>query len=358
VRTIPRRFAPDTLRRLCHRAFAAAGVPDEDARYMAWALVESDLRGIESHGVTRLAQQLHGLESGAFARAGKPYIRSAFGAVVRMHGDNVMGHLAARDAMAHAVELSETHGVGVVTVSDSNPFGPAGLYVGQAADRGKIAFIATNTPPVMPAHGAARRSIGNNPLAWAIPSAQPPNIVLDMACMVAARGRISLAAREGRPIPPGWALDTSGNPTTDPVAALDGLLLPVGGAKGSGLAVINEVLAGVLAGARILREVADGVVTTGRFEQPTGIGHFALALDPAAWMPIEEFRQRVEELRTALHAETPLDPATPVWLPGEPEFRTRERRLREGIPLAESTVLTLLDIDQWDLVVPLTNEEE
>lgn len=344
------RFPAEVLVSLCTHAFVEAGVPPEAAEFMGWALVETDLRGIDSHGVTRLSQQLGALRAGAFNAAGNPKVVHEFGAIAQIDGDGVMGHLAARAAVDHAVELSAQHGVGVVTVRNSNPFGAAFLYSTRAARRDKIGFITTNGPRVMTLHGALGRNICNNPLSWAIPTREDPPIVLDMACMVVARGRISLAAREGRPIPEGWALDAAGQPTTDPVAALAGHLLPLGGPKGSGLAVINEVIAGALSGARVLDEVADEVVETGSFRHPLGIGHFVMALDPQAWMPVDEFKNRVEQLRSKLRRTESAGAGGPVFLPGEPEHLTRECRLTEGIPLGQSTVQVLREIDRWGLL--------
>lgn len=348
--TVAATLAPESLQRLCQRAFLEAGVPSESAAFMGWALVETDLRGIDSHGVTRLRQQLDGIRSGAFNASGIPRVEREFGSIVQIDGDGVMGHIAARAAMLKAIEVASVHGVGIVTVSNSNPFGSAFLYSSIAAADDKIGFITTNGPAVMPVHGGLQRSICNNPLSWAIPTHEQPAIVLDMACMVAARGRISLAAREHRPIPPGWALDAAGNPTVDPVEALAGHLLPVGGPKGSGLAVINELIAGALTGARMLDEIPDGVVATGDFREPMRLGHFVMVIDPQAWMPVTEFKDRIELARKKLRAARRADPGTPILLPGEPEYLTKLRRTVDGIALGTDTMQSLRDIDLWGIL--------
>lgn len=341
-------FSAASLSALCSDVFQRVGMAVDDADYAASSLVEADLRGIESHGVTRLIQFSSALENGAFNAAGKPSVVSRTGSVARMDGDAALGAIAARDAVAEAVEMAGQHGVGVVAVDNSNPFGAAYLYPLAAADRKMIGYITTNGPRVMPVHGGRQRSIGNNPLAWAIPTLEEPPIVLDMACMVAARGKISLAAREGRDIPVGWALDSVGAPTTDPIAALEGHLLPLGGAKGSGLAVIHELLAGALTGARVLGEVADGVVATGRFEAPTRIGHFVIVLDPGALMPLPEFLGRVEDVRRELRGVQAAEGVDQILMPGELEFLVRAERLRSGIPVAASTVEQLRALDEHD----------
>lgn len=332
---------------LCRTVFGVRGMTDDGAAYAAATLVEADLRGIESHGVTRLPQFATALETGAFNPRGVPKVVRQRGAFAQLDGDGAMGAIAARDAVDHAIGLAAEHGVGLVTVNNSNPFGAAYLYPLRAVDRGMIGHITTNGPRVMPVHGSGRRSIGNNPLAWAVPTRQEPPIVLDMACMVAARGKISLAAREGRAIPAGWALDADGAATTDPVAALAGHLLPLGGAKGSGLAVVNELLAGALAGARVLGDVADGVVATGHFEAPTRIGHFVVVVDPSAVMPLDRFLDRVEQVRDELRSTPAADGVDRVLMPGELEFETRAHRLQHGVPLAASTVdqLRAYDVD-------------
>lgn len=342
----PRTFPAEALRRLCEDVLEARGVPGPDAAFVADALVETDLRGIASHGVTRLTAYADALDAGAFdARARTTVIRER-GCIVQLDAGGGLGHLAARDAMDVAVERAGTHGIGVVTVRNSNHFGAAFLYPLRATRQDRIGFITTNGPAAMPAFGGSRRIICNNPLSWGIPTAEDPPIILDMACMVAARGKVTLAAREGRPIPDGWALDETGQPTNDPVTALRGLLQPVGGAKGYGLAVINEILSGVLSGARTLDEIPDGVMSTGRFEEPLEIGHLVIAMDPGAFVELNDFKARVERIRTTLQASPTVAGVAQVMLPGEPEHRTRQERQRDGIPLEGSTVSSLRTLDR------------
>jgi LDH2 family malate/lactate/ureidoglycolate dehydrogenase len=340
------RFTPEALRSVCQDTLEGLGVPEQGAAFVAEALIETDLRGIASHGVTRLPQYADALRSGAFDARAQTTIIRARGCVAQVDAHGGLGHLAARDAMDLAIERSQEHGIGVVSVRNSSHFGAAFLYPLRATKQDQIGFITTNGPAAMPAFGGSQPAICNNPLSWGIPTAEEPAIILDMACMVAARGKITLAAREGRAIPDGWALDADGRPTNDPIAALQGLLQPVGGAKGYGLAVINEILSGVLSGARILDEIPDSVMSTGRFTEPLGIGHLVLALDPTAFVDIDEFKSRVETIRHTLKASPTLPGVEEVMLPGEPEHRTRQERLRDGIPLEASTVASLRELDQ------------
>lgn len=330
------------LRTVCSDILRELGVPGPDAEFVADALVETDLRGIASHGVTRMVPYADALKRGSFDPAARPTVERRHGAVARIDAHGGLGHLAARDAMDLAIELAEDHGVGIVSVRNSNHFGAAFVYPLRAARRDHIGFITTNGPPVMPAFGGSAPAICNNPLSWAIPTLHDPPIVLDMACMVAARGKISLAAREGRPIPEGWALDPQGRPTTDPTAALEGILLPMAGPKGYGLAVINEVLAGALAGAKTLERVPGSVITSGRYEEPMQIGHFVMALDPEAFVGTTAFKREVELVRQSLKASSSTGD---VMLPGEPEYRCRLERLEQGIPLERSTLRALAELD-------------
>ena len=345
---------PLLLQSVCADILRESGVSSEEADFVAGALVETDLRGISSHGVTRMVPYVDALQRGAFDAVARPVVEHCRGAVARMNARRGLGHVAARDAMDLAIDLSSEHGVGVVSVRNSNHFGAAFLYPLRATRAGRIGFITTNGPPVMPAFGGIAPAICNNPLAWGIPTSEEPPIILDMACMVAARGKISLAAREGRSIPEGWALDAQGNPTTDPVAALQGILLPMAGPKGYGLAVINEILAGVLSGAKTLEQVPADVIATGRYDVSMEIGHFVMALDPEVFCGLEDFKREVDRVRRSLKAS---GSGAEIMLPGEPEHRSLQERL-SGLPLEQSTFEALERLDSTGRLAASTSERK
>jgi LDH2 family malate/lactate/ureidoglycolate dehydrogenase len=192
----------------------------------------------------------------------------------------------------------------------------------------------------MPALDSAEVIIGNNPLAWAIPRREGNPVVLDMAVSAVARGKIRLAASAGEPIPLGWAVDRDGRPTTDAVAALEGSLLPVGGAKGYGLAVVHELLSGALTGARMLTEISTRTITVGDLHDSWGIGHLLVAIDPDASVGLEEFFDRVEDAVAVLSQQMTRS-GHPVLLPGAPEFERARRNSETGIALPANVVETL-----------------
>jgi LDH2 family malate/lactate/ureidoglycolate dehydrogenase len=233
-------------------------------------------------------------------------------------------------AMDLALELADSNGIGFVGVRNSHHFGMAALYAERAARSGRIGIVTTNTGPVMAPAGVLRPLVGNNPIAVAIPRrrrAEP--IVLDMALSQTAFGRIRLAAAEGREIPIGWAYDSGGRPTTDSKEALRAsLLAPVGGYKGYGLAVVIDILTGILTGSRF----GPGADAHSHFEG--GVGHLALALDPSVFVRRRHFDESVDVLERELKSAPISAEGAEVLLPGELEARTMRRRLLEGVPIS------------------------
>lgn len=333
----PRRIPARELGSLAQHILMAVGMDDAGARIAAKALLEADLRGVDSHGVRQVPRYARAIADHAIDGRVVPGLTRQFGATAVVDAGHGMGHPAAMLAATTAASLAQAHGVGLVTVRNSNHFGAAFPYVEAIADEGCLGFVTTNGPPVMVPFGGSRAAICNNPLAWAIPTRRAPRIVLDMACSAAARGRIRLAQREGRRIPTDWATDTDGTPTDDPTAALAGFLQSVGGPKGYGLAVVNEILAGALTASPVLSAVPSEVVTSDRFSRSMDIGHALIAIDPRALTDQDDFLDRVETIRDELARVEPRPGVDEVLLPGEIEFRTRLDREANGVPLASST---------------------
>lgn len=332
-----------SLKSWSRAALLAAGVSQPQAESVADAVLESDLRGIHTHGVEMLPRYVRGYLQGFLNPLAEPHRVGGRGAVARWDGDNGLGHYACDLAVDALAVMAREHGVGVVAVRNSNHFGMAARYAMKLASRRLIGFVTTSTPPVMPALDSAKVVIGNNPLAWAIPRRQGNPIVLDMAVSAVARGKIRLAASAGKAIPLGWAVDRDGEPTTDAGAALDGSLLPVGGAKGYGLAVVHELLSGALSGARMMTEISTRTITVGDLHDSWGIGHLFLAIDPDASVGLEEFFDRVE-MAAAVLTQQVTRSGQPVLLPGAPEFEWARRNAESGIALPAHVVGTLDEI--------------
>jgi LDH2 family malate/lactate/ureidoglycolate dehydrogenase len=318
-----RGWVADVLQRL--------GLRQDDALLVAETLVEADVRGVSSHGVQRLPMYAAGLRQGTIVA--RPEIRvvrdQGWAAVV--DGGGGMGQLAAQAGMRLALERAAEAGHGAVAVRNSTHCGALAYYAMQAVPQRCIGFAVTNAGINMMPTGGREKLVGNNPLAYAIPTGREVPFVLDMATSVVAGGKLDVARLRGEPIPLGWALDEHGQPTADPVAARRGALLPLGGPKGYGLAIVLDVLSGVLAGGRF-----------GNGLGGPGSSHFFEALQIEAFTPYEDFIARMGELVDQLHACPPAEGSTGVMIPGELEHHLRARRLREGVPL-EGTLLEALD---------------
>jgi LDH2 family malate/lactate/ureidoglycolate dehydrogenase len=308
------------------------------AASVARVLVAADIRGIDSHGVARLPAYVARLRSGATATAGEPQLLRGDGATALVDGQNLMGHPVSELAMQAAIERAGSHGVGWVAVRNSNHFGIAGYYAGLAADRGLIGLAGTNAGPRVAPTGAALPFLGTNPIAVAVPTDEPPMLVVDMATSAVATGKLEIAGRAGEPIPEGWGVDRDGASTTDAAAlAAGGWLLPLGSFphlsshKGFALGLVVEVFSGLLGGGPYGPGVQNLVFTAG--DRPARVGHFFAAVDPARFGDPAAFTSSVSALLRDLHALPPSDPDRPLVTPGEPEWAEEQRRSRHGIPL-------------------------
>lgn len=319
------------LRSLGAEILVGAGVPSGDAGTVADALVEANLSGHDSHGIIRLPKWVEGLRAGAINPACRPRVVHEGGVVAVLDGDRGLGPVVGQRAAALAAAAAERAGMGAVAVRRGSHIGMLAFYTRRLAERGLIGVAMTNTEPAMAAFGGRTRVLGTNPLSVGVPTHDEP-IVLDMSTSVVARGKIVLARERGGEIPPGWAVDEAGRPTTDPAAALAGALLPVGGPKGYGLAIVVDLLTGALAGAA----VATGVRGTYRMSDEGTKGDFFAAIDPRHFGPLDAFLDRVDALRRDVQ-ESPRAPGVDrVYLPGEVERETRDRRQAEGIGLEAS----------------------
>ena len=318
------------LTRLAASALAALGVARDDAEDTARILVLGDLMGHSTHGVLRLISYGERLRSGAMHAAGRPHVEPAAAAIVKVDGGNALGPVVGMRALREAMGLAREHGIGLALARNSNHFGAIAPYCLLAADEGFASIIGSNaSTTIAPTRGRETR-LGNNPLGCGIPQPGGRPIILDMAMSVVARGKIRAALQRGASIPDTWATDADGNPTTDPKAALGGFLMPFGGYKGYGLALIVDLLAGVLSGAAYLTHVNSWV---DRPDASGNLGHFFIVIDTRALGPPEWLAQRVRDFARIVHDTPPADPAEPVLLPGEIELDNLERHRREGIEI-------------------------
>lgn len=331
--------SPELLSEIGIRALELLDVPGEDARRTVEVLLYADLRGVESHGIQRLLMYVPRLRKKLMKARPEIRVERLSPVMSLVHGDDGLGQVVAARGMDEAIEAAQASGVSFVGCRDSNHFGAAAPFAHMACDQRLIAIVATNAVPTMAAWGGSKNVVGNNPFAIGVPSEGAPHFMLDVALSVSSRGRIRAMAKGNQRIPEGWAVDAKGKPTTDPLEALKGFVLPIGGHKGYGLALAIDMIAGALTGAGFGSGVKS-MLQQGNEAQH--VGHFMIVIDPVRFMSWECFSARVNELRDSMRAAPPLDPERPVVIPGEPEARIERARRSDGIPMSEDT-FKLLD---------------
>jgi LDH2 family malate/lactate/ureidoglycolate dehydrogenase len=316
---------PERFRLLAREILVGYDLPIDQASLVADTLVEADLRGVRSHGVIRIPRFVGWLKSGAVNRRPDIKVVVDSGSTAVVDGDGAMGQVSADVAMRLAVSRAAEHGIGAVGLRDGRHCGTMAYWAMMAPPAGCIGFAATNAGLNMAPWGGKDKIVGNNPFAIAVPTTRPWTMVLDMATSVAAGGKLDVAAARGEPIPLGWALDEAGSPTTDARAGRLGSLLPVGGPKGYGMALMIDVLAGVLTG--------------GRFAAGMGLagdGQFFLALQVERFMALAEFHARMDAMIDEIHASAKAPGVERVYVPGEIEHESATERLANGLPIEET----------------------
>ena len=315
--------------RLCVEGiFEGHGLRPEDAAVVADNLVDADLRGIHSHGVWRVDPYVQLLREGQVVPRPTLSLARDEGAQCVLDGGRGLGQIGALAAMREVLARAGQHGIGACAVRNNTHIGTLAYWALMAAEANCIGLVVSNAGIHMAPWGGRDKLVGNNPLAIAAPTGGEWPLVLDMAMSVAAGGKVSIAKIRGQRVPPGWGLDAEGQPTDDPYAVHS--LLPMGAHKGYGLAVMLDVLAGVLSGGRF-----------GAMLGQPGHSQFFLALQIERYLPLPEFRARMEQLVEQIHGSALAPGAERVYLPGEIEHELRRARLREGIPLDTNTLASL-----------------
>jgi LDH2 family malate/lactate/ureidoglycolate dehydrogenase len=327
----------EMLTAFCVGVFETLGVPREDARIAADAIVGSNLRGVDTHGVIRMPVYATKLKGGFVNPTPALHpIRETKGTAL-IDGGNGLGQVVGYRAMETAIRKAKEVGVSCVSVRNSNHFGACAHYSMMALPTDMIGLAFTNASAQIAPTGGAQKLLANNPWSVAVPTGQRFPVVLDMANSVVARGKIRMAAKEGKPIPPDWAVDKNGTPTTDPKAALEGFLLPVGGYKGYGITLMVDLLTGVLANSCYGPRV-QGLDTV---EAIGGVGHTFMAVDIAAFDDVVDFKARVDAYIGEIKNSKKAAGVEEIFLPGELEFRKEQERRQSGISLHPNIVKDL-----------------
>lgn len=321
-----------TYRRALADLIAGAGVDPVQAETLADNLAWCDMAGRRNHGIERLPIMIERVKTGAIKCPCEPRIEQKAPAIAMVDADGGFGHHAGRIAMDRACAIAQEQGLGAVGVRNSNFYGAGAYYAQLAAQRGMIGIALSNSFPKVAAHGGTSPKLGTNPLSFAAPRDARRSIIVDMSTAALAGSSVREAISKGTQLAPGLAIDADGAPVLDPASAAAATLLPAAGAKGFGLAIMVEILSGVLTGAGIGGEVRSMYRDLGEKGEN---GHFMLAIDIARWMPLDEFGARMEIL---CHWLIPQDAPEGARLPGDARWSEIERSLSDGVLVEDSTL--------------------
>ncbi|WP_447920067.1 Ldh family oxidoreductase [Achromobacter aegrifaciens] len=331
-------IAEEELTRLGVHAFESLGLSAQDAADVVQVLVLADLFGLSTHGLSRIESYGERLQVGGINPRAQIRVERPAPGLCLVDGDNGVGPLVGMHALRAAMNAASECGVGMAFARQSNHFGPISPYGLIAAEAGYASIIGSNATTTIAPWGGTDARVGNSPIGFAVPNPDGAHFLLDMAMSVVARAKIRNALKAGQDIPDTWATDAAGQPTSSPKAALDGFLLPIGGHKGYGLALMVDLFAGLLSNAAYLTHVKSWVDAP---DQPQNLGHFFLLIDTRKLGSTQWLAQRMNDFAQILHGSTPADPARPVIQPGEIELAKMARQKEQGIAL-DADVLALL----------------
>ncbi len=332
------------LRDFARRILLAVNVPAPRAEIWADSLVSASLRGVDSHGIHLLPHYITQLRAGNIDAGANGRIISESGCCLLFDGEHGIGQWISATCCGHAVRLARLHGVGMVVVRNSNHFGAAAYWALRISATGMIGIVMCNSSPSVPPWQGREGRLGTNPICLSVPSSSTGRWLLDMATTTVALNKIVKAAANHEPaIPSGWAMDSGGIPTTDTQKAVRGLLMPLGGYKGSGLGMMVEVLCAVLGGGSMSVQVGGLHI----LERPMNTSQTFIAIDVARFIPGEEFQSRMEYLVGSMKSAPPAPGYQEILVAGDPEWRNEARRRSEGIPLDRSL---------WDRLTALAAE--
>ena len=323
---------------LAARVLVRSGMDRGDAAGAARILVMGDLFGLSTHGVSRLESYAERLRAGGIKARPAIRVEHVAQAVAKVHGDNGVGPLVGVRALDAAMERARACGVGVALARASNHFGAVGPYCYLAAQQGFASIIGSNSSTSMVPTGGREARVGNSPVGFAVPTPGGDPIMLDMAISVVARAKIRDALKRGEAIPSNWATDRDGRPTSDPKAALDGFLSPIGGYKGYGLALIVDLFAGLLSDAAYLTHVTTWIDTP---DKPQDLGHFFILINTQALGSSEWLAARMKDFAAILHSTPAADPSNPVLVPGELEMGRFAKNRRDGVKIDDALLAKL-----------------
>lgn len=331
------RVDQDEIRRFTRDVFEKVGMPPADAETEADVLVWANLRGVDSHGVLRIPLYLTYLEMGSFNPSPDIRVVRETAATMLIDADQALGPVVTKMATERAIEKARDVGIGWAVIRKTCHQGAMGYYALMAAEQDMVGFATVSGLPNMVPHGAKSPGVHNSPIAISVPAKRHRPLVLDMATSVVAGGKIDLAVDKGVPLPLGWLVDEDGEPTTDP--KFRDRMVPIGGPKGSGLALMLECMSSLMVGNPMLAPKLAGK------EMPRGSQNSTIAaINIAAFTDVDAYKENVDKIIDELKALPTTEGADEVRMPGEPEDRVHEDRLRNGVPMPQGTLDRLREV--------------
>ena len=329
------RYPTDQVMSLVTELVTAAGAPVDDAAIVADALVDADIQGGSTHGVSRLNIYIRRIQAGLVDPRAELVVDSRRPAVLVVDAAGGLGQVQAVKTLRRLVLLARQYGVASATIRRSQHFGALSYYCNWAAEQDMVLLAMTNCEPAMSPVGSSEAFFGTNPIAVSFPTGKGFSLRIDLATSLVARGNIVAANKAGKPIPEGWALDIDGNPTTDALAALAGTVLPMAGHKGLALATMVELFSGVLSGAAVGAEIGSMYK---HMDRPQDVGHYFCLVDVAAFMDADALKRRVDDTIDRIKASRRCAGVDEILVPGEPESRKAQHNREHGIPIGKETV--------------------
>ncbi|HTR81086.1 MAG TPA: Ldh family oxidoreductase [Bacteroidota bacterium] len=348
----PKYFEPASLKSFALSVSKKYGLNEDDAEIFVDNLIDANLTGVDTHGLTRLSIYLKRIKLGLINPHPVMRFEQKFPVAAVLDADNGLGQIAGDKAIHKAIEMAETYGLGAVGVRKSQHFGALGYYCGKAVKREVICLAFTNAEPALPPWGSYEAYFGTNPMAMGVPSKDGSPIIIDLSTSIVARGKIISASKQKTPIPEGWALDPEGNPTTDPDKALAGSVLTMAGPKGYALAMMVDILSGVLSGSGYGRNVHSMYKD---LQNPAEVGHFFLCMNIESFMPKDEFYKKIMQMKEEIKLSPKRQGVNEIRIPGENKAQTKTQRLKTGIQLSDDVLEELKTLARdnhidWNIV--------
>jgi len=321
------------------KIFINANLSAFDSSIVASSLVKADLRGVWSHGIVRASVYYKRIEQGLAKAKPKIKFKKVFPSVTHIDGDNGLGFVVANKAIKECIKLAKKNGVGIVGVNNSNHFGMAALYIEVAAKNNCVSWVFTNASKAIPPHGSMTPHFGTSPFAFGCPTNNPEKpFIIDMASSSVARGKLKFAAQRGEKIPFGLALDKYGKPTNNGFKAFDGIMLPFGGMKGAAISWMMDIVSGIFTGAAHSGNVKNPIKD---FSTPSNVGHLMICIKADVFQSKKDF---LKKMKTGIKKVKKLKLAKgfkEILHPGEPEYKSYIKNLKEGIPISKDVQLDL-----------------